>query len=193
MYLFFDTETNGLPKDWKAPFTDLGNWPRIIQLAFVFCNANGDIEFEYKRLIKPDGWTIPKERFWEVHGYYTENNNVLGVPMQDALKNLCDAIDNTSLMVAHNLAFDYPVVTAEMLRYGVRPNNKPAKFCTMKSTTDICRIPQNGRLSFKWPKLEELHHFLFGEYFEGAHDALTDVRATARCFFELKRRNLIPL
>lgn len=35
MYLFFDTETTGLPKSWKAPVTDLNNWPRMIQLAFL--------------------------------------------------------------------------------------------------------------------------------------------------------------
>lgn len=33
MYLFFDTETTGLPKNWKAPVSDLNNWPRLVQLA----------------------------------------------------------------------------------------------------------------------------------------------------------------
>jgi len=36
MYLFFDTETTGLPKNWKAPVTDLNNWPRLVQLAYLF-------------------------------------------------------------------------------------------------------------------------------------------------------------
>jgi uncharacterized protein YprB with RNaseH-like and TPR domain len=35
MYLFFDTETTGLPKNWKAPVTDLNNWPRLVQFAFL--------------------------------------------------------------------------------------------------------------------------------------------------------------
>jgi len=30
MYLFFDTETTGLPRNWKAPVTDLDNWPRMV-------------------------------------------------------------------------------------------------------------------------------------------------------------------
>ena len=29
MYLFFDTETTGLPKNWKTPLNDLNNWPRL--------------------------------------------------------------------------------------------------------------------------------------------------------------------
>jgi len=28
MYLFFNTETIGLPKNWKAPVTDLKSWNR---------------------------------------------------------------------------------------------------------------------------------------------------------------------
>jgi hypothetical protein len=40
MYLFFDTETTGLPSNYKAPATDLNNSPRLVQLAWlhlVFC------------------------------------------------------------------------------------------------------------------------------------------------------------
>jgi len=32
---------------------------------------------------------------------------------------------------------------------------------------------------------------LFEEAFEGAHRALVDVRACARCYFELKRRKIV--
>ncbi len=33
MYLIFDTETTGLPKNYNAPLTDADNWPRLVQLA----------------------------------------------------------------------------------------------------------------------------------------------------------------
>ena len=29
-YIFFDTETKGLAKNWEAPVADLDNWPRLI-------------------------------------------------------------------------------------------------------------------------------------------------------------------
>ena len=35
MYLLFDTETTGLPKNWKAPVTDVDNWPRLVQIAWL--------------------------------------------------------------------------------------------------------------------------------------------------------------
>ena len=58
-------------------------------------------------------------------------------------------------------------------------------FCTMKSSTNLCRLP--GRYgNFKWPKLTELYKFLFNEEMEGAHDAMVDVRATRKCYYRLK-------
>jgi DNA polymerase III epsilon subunit-like protein len=75
---------------------------------------------------------------------------------------------------------------AELLRSG-SPNIAEAKKrqCTMQAATDYCRLP--GQYGYKWPSLQELHTKLFGQPFEGAHNALVDVRACARCYFELKR------
>ena len=75
---------------------------------------------------------------------------------------------------------------SELLRAG-RPNTVEAKprLCTMQSATNHCRIP--GPYGYKWPKLDELHRKLFNEPLAGAHRALVDVRACARCYFELRR------
>ena len=61
----------------------------------------------------------------------------------------------------------------------------------MKSMTDVMQLP--GPYGFKFPSLKELHNYLFKCDFEGAHDAGDDVSATAKCFFELKKQNLITL
>lgn len=100
-------------------------------------------------------------------------------------------INRSKFMIAHNLDFDHKVLGAEMLRYNARASVKTQKICTMKSTTDLCCIP--GPYGFKWPKLEELHRFLFQEDFSGAHDAMNDVKATMRCFIELVNRGVIRL
>jgi hypothetical protein len=58
-----------------------------------------------------------------------------------------------------------------------------------KPVKEYCALPRkNG--GYKPPKLIELHEILFGESFVGAHDAAADVRACARCFFELKKRGV---
>jgi DNA polymerase III epsilon subunit-like protein len=90
------------------------------------------------------------------------------------------------LLVAHNMQFDEKILGAELLRAGY-PNVVDAKNrrCTMQAATNYCRLP--GPYGFKWPTLQELHLKLFNESFDGAHRALVDVRACARCYFELKR------
>ena len=41
MFLIFDTETTGLPKNYNAPLTDFDNWPRMVQLAWQVHDAHG--------------------------------------------------------------------------------------------------------------------------------------------------------
>jgi hypothetical protein len=35
MYLFFDTETTGIPNNYKAPASDSKNWPRLVQISWL--------------------------------------------------------------------------------------------------------------------------------------------------------------
>ena len=183
MYLFYDTETNGLPKG--------GVSPRIIQLAYILFDENFKILEQYCQLIKPDNWEIPNEKFWIDNGYSTGKNVIYGVPIKDALINFATCIERCQFIIAHNMAFDIPVLVNEMKLSVISANNKPKKLCTMQSTTKLVQAKnKNGGL--KWPKLEELHIFLFGKNFDGAHDALEYVKATARCFYKLKKNNLVP-
>ncbi len=184
MYLFFDTETNGLPKDWKAPVTNLENWPRVIQLAFILVDKDFNKITQFCELIKPDRWEIPTEKFWIDNGYSTAVNQQKGFPMPDVLDLFVEVVNKSTQIVAHNMAFDHPVLGAEMLRYGKRAAHKPTQVCTMRQSTSFCDI-KNARGGVKWPKLEELHQVLFRENFDNAHDALADVSATVRCAKEL--------
>lgn len=59
MYLFFDTETTGLPKRWNAPVTDLENWPRLVQLAWIMYDDRGNMLESRDVIVKPEGFTIP--------------------------------------------------------------------------------------------------------------------------------------
>jgi len=193
MYLFFDTETNGLPKNFKAPATDLDNWPRVIQLAWQLYDEDENLISENCTLIKPDGWTVPEDsEFHKEHGYTNENLQENGVELKGVLQKFVEDIDKSKYMIAHNMDFDRNVVSAELIRYSVRPNVKPEKVCTMKESTNFCKIPNTSRWGgYKWPTLIELHQKLFDEGFDGAHDALEDVRACAKSFFELKKREVI--
>ncbi|MEZ4826100.1 MAG: 3'-5' exonuclease [Bacteroidia bacterium] len=185
MYLFFDTETTGLPKNWKAPVTDLPNWPRMVQLAWLVYDEAGKEVSRVNYLIQPKGYRIPVGVSM-MHGITTERAAKEGIPLEAALAAFAGAVEDAVQLVAHNIAFDEKIVGAEFLRMGISSQlfDKP-RLCTMKSTIDYCRLPGNyGK--YKNPSLTELHQKLFGHKFDDAHDALADVAACARCFFELR-------
>jgi DNA polymerase-3 subunit epsilon len=185
LIVFFDTETTGLPKRYGAAATDVENWPRIVQLAWLTTNENGEELGRGNHIIKPDGWHISPEAE-RVHKISMFMAHDRGVGIKEVLNKFEADIFDASLLVAHNIKFDEKVVGAEFVRAGIRNYMDTAqKFCTMDSTTGFCGLrKKNG--TPKWPKLQELHFKLFGEYFEDAHDAMIDVEATAKCFFKLK-------
>ena len=189
MYLFFDTETTGLPRRWNAPVTDVDNWPRLVQLAWMVCDRDGEIVAKADRLVQPQGFTISPE-VSRIHGITTRMAMEKGRPLKEVMEEFADRIDGVSALVGHNISFDECIVGAEFERLRMMTSLflKP-KYCTMKSSVDYCKLP--GKNGFKSPKLAELHEILFGKGFENAHNALADVEATARCFWELKKRGVV--
>jgi len=189
--LFFDTETTGLPKSHKAPVEELDNWPRMVQLAWATCSSD-DTEAEIRNyIIKPDGYAIP-DVVARIHGITTERAMAEGVPLEGVLETFRDAIGAADVLVAHNMTFDEKIVGAEFLRakFFNHLEDRP-RLCTMRCSTGLCRIPQKNGRGFKWPKLAELHQFLFGCGFDGAHDARNDVSAGVRCYWELRKRGVL--
>lgn len=189
MYLFFDTETTGLPQNYNAPIDDLNNWPRLVQLAWSVYNENGEKIDSSSFIIKPEGFEIP-EQASNVHGITTDKALTEGNLLQDVLNKFSQALEKAKIIIAHNMSFDEKIMGAEFLRTGIRHSLfDTIRVCTKEESTNYCQIP--GNYGYKWPRLSELHIKLFGEDFEGAHDALTDVEACARCFFELAKRGVI--
>jgi len=193
MYLFFDTETTGLPNNWNAPSSDTKNWPRMVQLAFILYDNNGNLIESRDFIIKPEGFIIPAD-VSKIHGITTERANREGVELNTVLDAFKVASEKATYLVAHNMEFDEKILGCEFIR---RTGNDcligRKKFCTMKDSSiiEFCAIPPFRYGSYKWPKLSELHYKLFGTFFEEAHNALADIQATARCFFELRNKDII--
>ncbi len=192
LFLVLDSETNGLPVNWKLGWKFVDNWPRVVQLAWVLYTADFK-ELDRKALIvRPDGFDIPEEAS-RIHGITTERALAEGNEIADVLAEFEKAVRRADWLVAHNASYDGPVIAAEFWRRGENPPFDPAAMlCTKIDGTYVTRIPNDFNTGYKWPKLEELHRFLLGEDFEGAHDAMVDVEACARCFFKRKENNQIP-
>ena len=189
MYVVFDTETTGLPRNMRAAASDTENWPRIVQLAWAAYDAQGQLTEAESHIVRPDGFTIPDDAT-RVHGITTAQASRDGRDIHEVVKLFASVILLAQVLVSHNMQFDENVVAAESWRIG-QPIDLQSKvrLCTKVTSTAYCLIP--GQYGFKWPKLSELHTTLFGRDMQHAHDAAADVAACAKCFFELKRLGVI--
>lgn len=190
-YFVFDCETTGLPVRRGLSVRDVEGWPRLVQLAWAVYDAWGKPQAAGCRIVRPAGFLIPPDST-RIHGISHERALEIGETAADVLESFARDLDAPyDAVIAHNLEYDRGVVGAELIRAGLasRLFERPG-VCTMRTTTDLLRLP--GPYGFKWPRLDELHAFLFGAGYDGAHDASRDVEACARCFFELLRRGHYP-
>jgi DNA polymerase III epsilon subunit-like protein len=189
MYLFFDTETTGLPRNWKAPVNDLSNWPRLVQLAYLLYDNSGNLISGSDHIIKPEDFKIPVSAS-SIHGITHEKACVEGKPLAAVMNEFLRLLDKAEILVAHNMSFDENILGAEFLRLNM-PNVIPGKnrICTMLKSTHFCKL--NGPYGYKWPKLSELHYTLFNSAFAEAHNASVDIKATAKCFWELRKKGIV--
>lgn len=191
MFLIFDTETTGLPRDWNAPLTDLDNWPRAVQIAWQLHDEVGNLVEAKDFLIRPDGYDIPYDAE-RIHGISTELAMQQGAELSDVIQEFNQALNKATFVVGQNIGFDINIMGAEFLRTNVetRMHAMPVLDTCTEVTANLCKIPGGRGGRFKLPTLTELHGYLFDVPFGEAHNATADVEATTRCFFELIRREV---
>ena len=192
-YIFFDTECNGLPKYYNIDVCITSNWPRLIQLAWIVTDEVGNIVKRQNYVIKPNGFVI-NDKIAVLTSINTVRAQREGVELVNALSEFMADIEDAQLIIGHNIDFDMHIVGCELFRENMNYNKLMTKptICTMQKSTNFCAIPSNGNhAGYKWPKLEELHQKLFGTTFSGAHDAMSDVEATRKCYFELKKKGIL--
>ncbi len=194
MYLIFDTETTGLPKNWKAPITDIDNWPRCIQIAWQLHDELGELIEHQDYLIKPDGFNIPYDAE-QIHGISTALSQEKGKSLEEVLKLFNDALSKASFVVGQNVGFDLNIMGCEFYRKNIETklNDLPILDTCTETTAKLCQLPGGRGGKFKLPTLTELHQHLFNTPFVEAHNATADVEATARCLFELIRKQVFTI
>ena len=118
MYLFFDTETTGIPRDYKAPLSKLDNWPRLVQLAWLLHDDAGNELERGSCMVKPVGFTIPLD-VARIHGITTQRALQEGRMLGEVLVEFSALVNRAMTLVAHNMAYDEKIVGAEFLRNGI--------------------------------------------------------------------------
>lgn len=195
--LVYDTETNGLPQ-WSLPSEDPSQ-PHITQLcAELFDEHSGDTLAYMDVLIRPDGWSIPRE-LEDLTGITNERADMFGVPIVAALSLFVRMWRLCELRVAHNESFDARLVRIEMLRAlaredGIHEQWKAGpSFCTQTKSVKLLNLPPTakmlaaGRKTPKSPNLGEAYRFFTGNELVGAHNASVDVDACKAVYFGIHK------
>lgn len=191
MYLIFDTETTGLPRNWAAPISDTDNWPRCIQIAWQLHDAMGNLIEHQDYLVQPEGFNIPYDAE-RIHGISTELAQAQGIPLLEVLEKFNTALSKAKFIVGQNVGFDVNIMGCEFYRLGVNSPmaTLPVLDTCTEVTAELLKLPGGRGGRFKLPTLTELHSYLFNVPFAEAHNATADVEATTRCFLELIRREV---
>lgn len=175
MKVIFDTETTGLPpyamgrKGYVSPIHFLKwNDCRVVQLAWMMVDEKNNIVKKRDCIIKPKYFEIPAEAT-KIHGISQEMAKKNGIKIETALEEFLQDVRGASLLISHNIEFDYHVILAEIYRASSDPYVLQCipKHCTMK-----CGSKPNE----KWHKLGELYETYFHQKPDLVqHRALNDV------------------
>ena len=171
MYAFVDTETTGLPC--------AGEQPRIVSIAWIVAERLETPRAVRGAIVRPEGFAIPAEAT-AIHGISTDQALREGRPLPDVMAEFAEDVlaHGVRALVAHNLAYDRPVIEAEYGRLGlVSPLPRLEGICTMRAARRAWPGERAG--------LGAVHARLFGSSVEDAHTAEADVMACCRIFFSL--------
>lgn len=184
-FLFIDTETSGLPKNWKAPYAQEGNWPYIIQIAWIIFDKDFNEVERQNHYIINDGFIIEKSS-QEIHGITAEFLHLNGKSKETVMMTFLQAIKKFNpVIIGHFMEFDYHMINAEFCRMGIsNPLEHQVFYCTMKASKPYVRNPRVDLL-----KLNEFYEELFNEKPKDFHNALSDALNTAKIFFHLFKDN----
>lgn len=159
--LIFDTETTGLPKSRQPAYLGANNWPHVVSISWIIMDTNtNQILSRDSYIVKPLAWTIPDESI-AIHGITNIHAMTHGYSIVEVMGKFV-ALEYDAVL-AHNLEFDENVVTQAILFdcgvgfYGFQC----PKYCSMKITRNMCKLPSRFAGSYKSPKLKELYYYAF--------------------------------
>ena len=186
----FDTETSGLPKERNPSIYDTDKWPHIMQISYIIYNTETcELEETYDAYIRLNSWVIVDPVSEGIHGITREIMESKGIPIQEALIRVRDALSKVDICVGHNVSFDKRFMIVEGIRNSIRMNF-PMDYCTMKNGKEVCKIEytfSNGEKGFKFPKLMELYEHLFPGIPapQNLHNSFADTIITLKCYCKL--------
>lgn len=192
--LVVDTESTGFPI-YKKAVEDI-HQPFLIELGAELVDGN-EVKCGINVLVNPGSEVEVPEVVTRLTGISRDSLDLYGISMKHALLMLHILSRKATRIVAHNIEFDSMILAVAYHRAGLTEfyNELLEKnwVCTMKSSTDLVRIPSKRKVgSWKWPSLEEAYKALVDpEGFVGSHRARSDVIACRKILHALEAQGAV--
>ena len=163
-----DFETTGL-----NPESD-----RIVQLAAVIVNGDGDITDSFDTIVKPESPSEYQHGAEHIHGISAEQVSH-GMPLRIALQKLWD-ISADNVFTAHNAQFDLGFLHAESERVGIK-----GRVEIHIDTLELSRRISGADNTRRHNLFALCEHY--GIERDKVHDAKSDATATAQLLMHLMK------
>jgi DNA polymerase-3 subunit epsilon len=188
-YLFFDTETTGLPINRTSAVMASGIWPNLVSIAWILADEHGIILHSEYHIVKPRSWIIPEESI-AIHKITQSIAEKYGMGLNEVIERFMWYVNESDVIVAHNLHFDQNVINNalkwQLGKTLMIEDYKKRLFCTMINGRKIVGIPAKTPGKFKAAKLSEMYKQLFGTEPRGVlHNAMTDTNVLVECFYRI--------
>lgn len=174
-YLFFDLETTSL---------NLAE-AKIVQICYIkgyFFENNFIEEKVVDKIIKPENYYIPSKTV-EIHGISNEIAHQKGISFKLMADEMLKDIQDVKYLIGHNIiSYDIPVLLNNLKNNGYDLDFKD--YIIEDTIRIVMPYTDNKKI-----KLQDLYTYLFSKNFDGAHNALYDVKATKDCYQEIKFNN----
>jgi len=176
--IIYDTETTGLLAPMAA---SIDYQPYLVELYCIKFDMNMERLDSLHVRCKPP-ISIPPDAT-KIHGI-TDADVSECRSFAYYLSSIAELFTGCRIMVGHNENFDKMIIYYELLRIGKQLNFPWAMHSIC--TAEWSRVTLGIRMT-----LTDLHTYLFGEGFTGAHSASVDCEMTAKCYVELTKRGMV--
>lgn len=192
---FFDTETTGLPitKNFNNynSFKELQFYDnsRLISICWKVLRNDKILSSNYY-IIKPNDFKIDNNSVaCSINKITNEIANRDGVDINFIFDKIKDDLNNSNLIVAHNINFDKNILLSELYRYKrldiIEIFLLKNEYCTMLNGLNITKIKFKTNNKYKYPKLNELYKYFYNEDIKNSHNAEADVDACIKCYLKM--------
>ncbi|WGH24961.1 MAG: DNA polymerase III subunit alpha [Candidatus Shikimatogenerans bostrichidophilus] len=181
MFLFFDTETTGLPVNNIFKKKDIYRWPQLIQISWQMYNKYGDLITNKNYYIKLKKKINISLESIVIHGITKKFLIKKGKNLKYVLRKFIKSLNRSNVLIGHNIEFDINIIISLFFKYNYNKN--------IKNILNKKKIDTQKSLIFynnKWISLKDLFNILYNYKIKNKlHNSYIDLNINILCYLKL--------